>query len=577
MVEALDSSTKSTVSSKTNYSLMTGVTESTVALTGGDKGYMLQIAPTAKANLKVSYSKYFTSGSSKASRSAAASKLSYTFTRPTVQAAAYEAATSRNVIYAMNANFADINTCEPFGLIKVEGNTIHPSDGNAICYFAILEDGSYDFRSYTDDHSDVVEAVAGRHWLVRDGKQVRQNNEKISARSAIGLKADGTVVTFIVNGKTDSIGVTINDMSELMFSLGCVDAINLDGGGSSLFATQRPGNSGLVIRNTPPDPNGERAVSSSLLLVTEPETDRLYFDFTNDAEAQNRYSKDIYKGLNYDTGNWHYTHTYSTAPVFDNTAGTMSFSTTADFPSTRHIHPLITSSNTSYTGGHPLAYVPTGNDYFKLRMKIEGSTDTDANFRLMYATDDSDESTFVAYSAPIPAGCINNGYFTLEGNLSFAEVDAITAIRPEVYNLLIADPAKTKVKFTYDYIYVGPKSASATEDYLLFDFDNSRQARERYDTLPYGFLNFDRSSNGYWATAYNSSASAFTIDNSQGLLNVEVTDGFSGTAEAGNLTYGPWIKTTNAYGKFTGRATYSYFPFSFSPKNSDILQIRFKT
>ncbi len=54
-----------------------------------------------------------------------------------------------------------------------------------------------DFRSYTDDYSDVVEAIAGRHWLVRDGKQIRQNNEKISARSAIGLKADGTVVTLV--------------------------------------------------------------------------------------------------------------------------------------------------------------------------------------------------------------------------------------------------------------------------------------------------------------------------------------------------------------------------------------------
>ncbi|MBR6825757.1 MAG: phosphodiester glycosidase family protein, partial [Oscillospiraceae bacterium] len=527
------------------------------------------------AKLKVSYSKYFTEGSSKATRTAAVNDLSYSFTRPTVQAAAYEKATSRNVIFAMNGNFAFDNG-EPMGLIKVEGNVIHPSDSNAKIYFAILKDGSYAFRTYTDDHSDVVEAVAGRQWLVRDGKQVKQNTEQISARTAIGLKADGTLVTFVVNGKTNSYGVTINDMSELMFSLGCVNAINLDGGGSSLFATQRGGNSDLVIRNSPSDADGERKVSSALFLVTEPQTDRLYFDFTNDVAAKARYKADVYGGLNYDTGNWHYHHTYCTVPAFDNTAGTMSFSTTSACPTDRHIHPVITSANTSYTGGHPLVYIPSGEDYFKVRMKIEGSTDSAANFRMMYANDDGAESTAIAWSGALPTGWVNGDYFTIEGNLNFREVDAVTAIRPEVYNLTVEDPTENTVKFTYDYIYVGPKSGAVTGEALLFDFTNSRAARERYATIPYGFMDFDRSTEGFWATAYNSSGSAFSIDNAEGLLHVEVTEGFSGTADAGNLTYGPWIKTTNSSGCLTGRTTYAYYPLSYIPENADVLQVRFK-
>ena len=567
---------ESTVLSKTDATLMSGVTESAVAMSGGHQGFMLQVAPTAKARLKVSYSKYFTEGSSKATRSAAASDLSYSFTRPTDQAAAYEKATSRNVIFAMNGNFA-FDSGEPMGLIKVEGNVIHPSDSNAKIYFAILKDGSYAFRTYTDDHSDVLEAVAGRQWLVRDGKQIKQNAEQLSARTAIGLKADGTLVTFVVNGKTNSYGVTINDMSELMFSLGCVDAINLDGGGSSLFATQREGSSDLVIRNSPSDAAGERKVSSVLFLVTEPQSDRLYFDFTNDAAAKERYKADIYGDKNFDVGSWHYHHTYSTAPAFDHTAGTMSFSTTAAHPATRHIHPLITSLNSSYTGGHPLRYVPTGDDYFKVRMKVEGSTDGSAHFRLMYAIDDGEESTAIAWSGALPAEYTTGDYFVLEGKLNLKEADAITAIRPEVYNLLIEDPAKTTVKFTYDYIYVGPEVGATTPDFLLFDFTNDRSSKERYNTIPYGFMNFDRADLGYWATAYNSSNSAFIIDNTEGLLHVEATDGYSGSEEAGNLTYGPWVKTTNSYGHFTGRTTYSYFPFSFPPGNCDVLQIRFKT
>ncbi len=574
--EQPSSATRSTISSEKKYSLLAGVTESTVTLDGGKPGYMLQIAPTAEAKWKVSYSNYFTEGSSKATRTSALSKFKYSFTRPTVQATAYEKATSRNVVFAMNGNFAFDNG-EPMGLIKVEGNVLHPSEVNGSCYFAILKDGSYAFRTYTEDHSDVVEAVAGRQWLVRNGRQVKQNNEVLSARTAIGQKADGTLVAFVANGKTNSHGVTINDMSELMFSLGCVNAINLDGGGSSLFATQREGNSDLVIRNTPADSTGERAVSSTLLLVTEPESDHLYFDFTNDAEAKRRYDADVYGGKNFDIGNWHYTHTYSTAPEFDNTAGTVSFSTAAEYPIGRHIHPMITSLNTSYTGGHPLTFIPTGNDYFKVRMKIEGSTDTAANFRLMYGTDDGDESTAVAYSCALPAGFSSGEYFTLEGKLNFNEVDAVTAIRPEVYNLLIDDPAKTTVKFTYDYIYVGPEKGANTDDYLLFDFADDGAARSRYESIPYGFMNFDQAKEGYWATIYNGSNSAFSIDPAAGLLRVDVTDGYSGTEEAGNLTYGPWIKTTNSYGKPTGRTTYSYFPLSFVPKNSDVLQIRFKT
>ena len=570
---AAPSAVRSTVSSEKKYTLLQGVTESTVTLNGGKAGFMLQIAPTAKAEWKVSYSNYFTEGSSKATRTSALSKFKCSFTRPTVQAAAYEKATSRNVIFAMNGNFA-FDSGEPMGLIKVEGNVLHPSESTGSCYFAILKDGSYAFRTYTEDHSDVVEAVAGRQWLVRNGKQAKQNNEVLSARTAIGQKADGTLVAFVANGKTNSYGVTINDMAELMFSLGCVNAINLDGGGSSLFATQREGSDDLVIRNAPSDSTGERAVSSTLFLVTEPESDHLYFDFTNDEEAKRRYDADVYGGTNFDVGNWHYNHTCSTVPLFDNTAGTLSFSSTPEYTAGRHIHPIITSLNTSYTGGHPLVYVPTGNDYFKVRMKIEGSTDTEANFRLMYGTDDGDESTAVAYSCTLPAGFSSGEYFTLEGQLSFNEVDAVTAIRPEIYNLTITEPSKTTVKFTYDYIYVGPRDKSATRDHLLFDFTDDATAQKRYETITYGFMNFNKGNDGYWATTYNGTSSSFNIAN--GALNVDVTDGYSGTAEAGNLTYGPWIKTTNSYGQFTGRSTYSLFPFSFYPQKSQVLQIRFK-
>ena len=67
------------------------------------------------------------------------------------------------------------------------------------------------------------------------------------------------------------------------------------------------------------------------------------------------------------------------------------------------------------------------------------------------------------------------------------------------------------------------------------------------------------------------------MNNGEGTLNVTVTEGYSGNAEGGNIIYGPWVKTTNTYGKFTGKTTYDYYPLSYDPTNAEYFQIRFKT
>ncbi len=452
-----------TVSKDTTISIASGVKESTITLSSGHKGFMLQVAPNAKASFRVSYPGYYTEGSTAESRGKAAASLPGAKQTVMAQADAFEAATGRDVIFATNGNFFWGETCVPMGGIIVEGNVIHEQDENAKMYFARLKDGSYAIRAYTEDDSDVLECVAGRQWLVRNGVKQTQNNEQISARTLVGIKADGTVVVFCVEGKTNSAGVTINDTCELMYSLGCVDAINLDGGGSTTFATQRSNATSMTIRNVLPDAAGERAVMSSLLLVEEPDADNLFFDFTNDAAAQKRYATNLYGGLNYDIEGWHYNHQHDAAPVFNSTAGTMTLKKVA-YNADRNIHTVITSSNTSYTGGHPLAFVPGENDYVQIRMKISGSPDTDVGFRLRYATDDSDASTNVAYTASLPASCINSGqFFIITGELSaaYAKYDLITAIRPEIFDLTV--PANgTGLTIVYDYIYVGPESGLPT-------------------------------------------------------------------------------------------------------------------
>jgi hypothetical protein len=97
------------------------------------------------------------------------------------------------------------------------------------------------------------------------------NPEKVRAgfdtelhpRTAVGLRADGTWVFVVVDGRQPqiSIGINLKDLAELLLSLGCVDALNLDGGGSSTLVYQ-----GRTV-NSPSDATKERPVSDAIVIM----------------------------------------------------------------------------------------------------------------------------------------------------------------------------------------------------------------------------------------------------------------------------------------------------------------------
>lgn len=90
-------------------------------------------------------------------------------------------------------------------------------------------------------------------------------------RTAVGKKEDGTVVLFVVDGRAkESAGFSIPELQMVMHSLGCVDAINLDGGGSTtMFIKDQPFN-GVVNHpsdNKKWDHEGEREVANAILVI----------------------------------------------------------------------------------------------------------------------------------------------------------------------------------------------------------------------------------------------------------------------------------------------------------------------
>jgi exopolysaccharide biosynthesis protein len=82
-------------------------------------------------------------------------------------------------------------------------------------------------------------------------------------RTAIGTRKDGTLALVTVDGRQPrkSVGMTIPELAALLLELGCEEALNLDGGGSTTMVIR-----GKVV-NSVSDATGERFVSEALLIL----------------------------------------------------------------------------------------------------------------------------------------------------------------------------------------------------------------------------------------------------------------------------------------------------------------------
>lgn len=90
-------------------------------------------------------------------------------------------------------------------------------------------------------------------------------NTARAQRSAIGVKADGTIVLVASSGRTSSYaGLTVYELADYLISQGCVTAVNLDGGGSTQMTVENAsGNLESVFSSS-------RRVANSILIVARP-------------------------------------------------------------------------------------------------------------------------------------------------------------------------------------------------------------------------------------------------------------------------------------------------------------------
>ncbi len=97
------------------------------------------------------------------------------------------------------------------------------------------------------EHMDVI--LGGVPLLVRNGvviddysieKALQSFLDNPHARTAVGIRADGTWVFVVVEMDLFHLfgGITMRELGQLMLDLGCRDALNLDGGGSSTMVVE---------------------------------------------------------------------------------------------------------------------------------------------------------------------------------------------------------------------------------------------------------------------------------------------------------------------------------------------------
>jgi exopolysaccharide biosynthesis protein len=116
--------------------------------------------------------------------------------------------------------------------------------------------------------------VGGMPQLIKNGRlEITNELEKIRAnfvtdrhpRTAIAKLRDGKILLVVVDGRQQgySTGMSLTTLAELLLEFGAVDAINLDGGGSSAMFVK-----GKLV-NKPSDATGERAVSDAILIFNK--------------------------------------------------------------------------------------------------------------------------------------------------------------------------------------------------------------------------------------------------------------------------------------------------------------------
>lgn len=170
----------------------------------------------------------------------------------TLRETAVDFLNENDMLAAINANFyspfnATTRTTRGpsnvIGLAISDGVLVSSSEGNSPC-FTVNSDGVKTIRAIKEEDplDGIRTAVAGKPIILKDGEIVKQGDEAVHPRTAVGISKDNRYVYFMtIDGRqVQSIGATLENEAMWLKKAGAWDGLNLDGGGSTTMVIRTP-------------------------------------------------------------------------------------------------------------------------------------------------------------------------------------------------------------------------------------------------------------------------------------------------------------------------------------------------
>ena len=217
-------------------------------------------------------------------------RLAFTVAKDTLLTTS-ELAQRTDALAAVNGSFFDMKYFNPVCYLRIDGvelgeNTPGKDDtiNRKYYQYASIKLRNGKPRLFIPDSNRLAEhqrpdsnIMTAGPMLLWKGKRVPQRDDRTFVtcrhnRTALGITQDGTVILLTADGRFKNVaeGFTLTELESVMKWLGCENAINLDGGGSTtMFVRGRP-NGGLLTHpsdNNKFDFQGERPVSNAILVL----------------------------------------------------------------------------------------------------------------------------------------------------------------------------------------------------------------------------------------------------------------------------------------------------------------------
>ena len=193
-------------------------------------------------------------------------------------------ANNQRCSYATNAGFFNMNTGACIGNLVTSKRTVQLPGMLRVSFGSLGSSFVIGFVNSTwlEQHrSELVQMISGAGWLVRHGQSVVEKSAAIeqiddvfvkekAPRTGLGVDSTGRVILLVIDGvETLHTGVDLFEFAAAFQQLNVTQAMNLDGGGSSVAWSHEKG---VVSRPTCDDTPTicERTVTS-ITCVSTPE------------------------------------------------------------------------------------------------------------------------------------------------------------------------------------------------------------------------------------------------------------------------------------------------------------------